>query len=369
MYLNKLHLVNFKNYKQTEVVFHPDVNCLIGKNGQGKTNVLDAIYYLSMCKSYLNPIDSQNINFEEAFFVIQGEWVKDELPNNLYCGVKKGSKKVFKKNKVIYEKLSDHIGLFPVVMISPYDRNLISEGSEVRRKWMDGIVSQTDKSYLQNLMKYVKVLDQRNALLKKMNDFGFFQREEIEIWNDQLIRYGQPIYEQRKVFLDTFIPVFRKFYALLSSNSETVNISYKSQLDGANFKVLLSENEKKDYRKEYTTVGIHKDDLLFEIEGHPIKKYGSQGQQKTFLIALRLAQFEWLYQQTEIKPLMLLDDIFDKLDNSRVHQLMDMVSKKDFGQVFVTDTDVDRVEKIFNNISVPYALFEVKNDQIHKNNV
>jgi DNA replication and repair protein RecF len=366
MYLNKLHLVNFKNYKQTEVVFHPDVNCLIGKNGQGKTNVLDAIYYLSMSKSYLNPIDSQNINFDEAFFVIQGEWIKDEMPNNLYCGVKRGSKKVFKKNKVVYDKLSDHIGLFPVVMISPYDRNLISEGSEVRRKWMDGIVSQTNKGYLQNLMKYYKVLEQRNALLKKMNDYGFFQREDLEIWNDQLIRFGQPIYEERSLFLDTFIPVFRRFYALLSNNSETVNISYKSQLEHTDFKVLLSENEKKDYKKEYTTVGVHKDDLLFEIGEHPIKKYGSQGQQKTFLIALRLAQFEWLYQQTEIKPLMLLDDIFDKLDNTRVQQLMEMVSKKDFGQVFVTDTDAERVAKIFKNIAVSYAEYEISDNQIQQ---
>lgn len=366
MHLNKLHLVNFKNYKQTEVEFHPDVNCLIGNNGQGKTNVLDAIYYLSMCKSYLNPIDSQNIHFGEAFFVIQGEWVKDKQPNNLYCGVKKGTKKVFKKNKVVYDKLSDHIGLFPVVMISPYDRNLISEGSEVRRKWMDGIISQTNKTYLQGLMKYYKILEQRNALLKKMSEFGFFQREDITIWNEQLVRFGQPIYEQRKTFLDTFIPVFRKFYALLSNNSETVNVSYKSQLENADFNVLLNENEKKDYRKEYTTVGIHKDDLIFEIGENPIKKYGSQGQQKTFLIALRLAQFEWLYQQTEIKPLMLLDDIFDKLDNLRVEKLMDMVSKKDFGQVFVTDTDAERVSKIFNNIAVSYAQYEINDNQIQQ---
>ncbi|MDX1446449.1 DNA replication/repair protein RecF [Lishizhenia sp.] len=368
MYLNKLSLVNFKNYKQAEFELSPEVNCFVGMNGAGKTNLLDAVHYLSMCKSYLNPVDRQNINFDEKFFVLQGEWFKEQKKIDIYCAVKAGSKKVFKKNKVEYEKLAQHIGLFPSVMISPYDRNLISEGSELRRKWMDGIIAQFDRGFLDNLTKYVKVVEQRNAVLKQMGSFGFFNRESIDVWDDQLVRYGQMVYERRKDFISDFTPVFQKYYALISGSKEEVGFEYKSQLHDADFMELVRQAERNDLRKQYSTVGVHKDDLIFTINGHPIKKFGSQGQQKSYLTALRLAQFEWLKEQLNVVPILMLDDIFDKLDNERVQRLMELVHQHEFGQVLVTDTDKERVEQIFKAIEVPIRLFEIEKNELEEVN-
>ena len=354
LFLEKISLVNFKNHLHASIHFSENVNCIIGSNGSGKTNLLDAIFYLSMCKSYLNPIDSQNVNFDEKFFVIQGEFFKNEKKDQVYCGVKKGTKKVFKKNNVTYEKLGEHIGLFPVVMISPYDRNLILEGSEIRRKWMDGIIAQFDKDYLKDLIKYSKVLTQRNALLKNMNSFGFFNRESMEVWDEQLVVLGNKIFERRKIFLEEFIPIFQSYYEALTENKEEVGVTYKSQLLEGDFLEQLKSAEQNDFRKQYSTVGTHKDDLIFTIHGHPVKKFGSQGQQKSFLIALRLAQFDWLKKQLNAVPILLLDDIFDKLDNQRVAYLMKLVSDNNFGQVFVTDTDKERVKNIFSSINTSY---------------
>ena len=367
MFLEKISLVNFKNYKLADIELSNEVNCFIGQNGSGKTNLLDAVYYLSMCKSYLNPIDSQNILFDESFFVVQGVWNKENKSDHIYCGIKKGTKKVFKKNKVLYEKLSEHIGQFPVVMISPYDRNLILEGSEVRRKWMDGIIAQFNRGYLDDLIRYGKILEQRNALLKNMSEFGFFNRESIEVWDEQLVQCGNKIHKVRLEFLEDFIPVFQKYYQWLTSDKEEVSLAYKSQLIDNDFLTMLKEAERRDFQKQYSTVGTHKDDLVFTIKEHPIKKFGSQGQQKSYLIALRLSQFEWLNNHLGVKPVLLLDDIFDKLDNERVERLMKMVSDKDFGQVLVTDTDFSRVQAIFENINTPYRCFEVIENEIKTN--
>jgi DNA replication and repair protein RecF len=317
-----------------------------------------------MCKSYLNPIDSQNILFDESFFVIQSVWNKNNAQETVYCGVKKGQKKIFKKNKVVYEKLAEHIGQFPAVMISPYDRNLILEGSEVRRKWVDGIISQFNRSFLDQLIKYGKVLEQRNALLKNIYSHGFFDREGMEVWDEQLVRYGQFVFQERNKFLSDFIPIFEKYYQWLSSNKEKVSLEYKSQLLEGDFHEMLKLAEKRDQRKQYSTVGIHKDDLVFTINGHPIKKFGSQGQQKSYLIALKLAQFEWLNLNLGMKPVLLLDDIFDKLDHNRVERLMEMVSNHDFGQVLITDTDIDRIKTIFHNIDTPFKAFIVNDNTI-----
>lgn len=364
MYLKRLSAVNFKNYDQVEIEFSAEVNCFVGQNGAGKTNLLDAVHYLSMCKSYLNPVDKQNIRFEENFFVLQSVWDKNEKEVDVYCGVKAGSKKIFKKNKVEYEKLSEHIGQFPSVMISPYDRNLISEGSEIRRKWMDGIISQFDAQFLDAIIKYAKVLVQRNAVLKQMGDFGFFNRESIEVWDQQLVRYGNIVFEKRNQFITEFLPVFKKYYALLSDDKENVGFEYRSQLAEQDFQSLLAQSQKQDMRRQYSTVGVHKDDLIFTINDHPIKKFGSQGQQKSYLIALRLAQFEWLKMHLGLKPILLLDDIFDKLDNERVQRLMQLVHNHEFGQVLVTDTDKNRVEAIFSAIEIPIRLFEVKQNEL-----
>lgn len=362
MFLSELTLINFKNYTQREFVLLPGINCFVGANGSGKTNVLDAVHYLSSCRSYLNSIDRQNIRFGEQFFVLEGRFKGGDTEDAIYCAVKAGSKKIFKRNKSEYEKLADHIGRYPSVMISPYDNDLIAEGSEVRRKWLDSIISQFDRSYLQALMRYAKVLEQRNALLKNFSERGFFEAETIEIWDEQLIELGKSIHAVRTEFLDRLIPVFQKYYQFIGMDSEQVAISYKSQLNEGDFRELLLQARRKDTFAQYTTVGTHKDDLVFTIKGYPVKKFGSQGQQKSFLLALRLAQFECLKENLKITPILLLDDIFDKLDQHRVQRLMSLVSDQHFGQVLVTDTDADRINKIFSEINVPYSMVDVSEE-------
>ncbi len=359
MHLKSLQLINFKNYEEAEFGLCDGINCFVGKNGSGKTNVLDAVHYLSMCKSYMNPVDRQNIRFEEHFFSILGHWQKGEKEISVHCAIKSGAKKVFKQNKKEYEKLADHIGQFPAVMISPYDKDLISEGSELRRKWMDGIISQFDRAYLADIQKYAKVLDQRNALLKNMHEHGLFDRESIDVWNHQLIEVGNRIHATRKEFLDEFIPVFQHHYNQIGRIEEEVHLDYRSQLNDHTFEEILVLFERKDAFSQYTNGGVHKDDLLFTIKGHPVKKFGSQGQQKSFIIALRLAQYEWLTRHLNIKPVLLLDDIFDKLDQSRVQRLMDLVSNNFFGQVLVTDTDEERIRTVFSSNNFSGKMFSV----------
>lgn len=365
-FLASLSLINFKNYKQADLVLSPAINCFVGPNGAGKTNILDAIHYLSMCKSYLNPVDSQNIQFNESFFVIQCVWNKAAKEEAIYCGVKRGSKKVFKKNKVAYDKLAEHIGQFPAVMISPYDRDLILEGSEVRRKWMDGIISQFDRNFLNDLIKYGKVLAQRNALLKNMGDFGFFDKDSVEVWDDQLVELGNRIHEVREKSMEDFIPIFQKYYQWISGEKEEVNLRYKSQLFTKPFHQILVEAQKDDLRRQFSTVGTHKDDFVFTINGHAIKKFGSQGQQKSYLIALKLAQYEWLFHRLNCKPVLLLDDIFDKLDHTRVERLMQLVNEQNFGQVLITDTDKERIASIFEKNNINYKSFSINENSIEE---
>lgn len=359
MHLKELHLINFKNYEESEVALSEGVNCFVGANGSGKTNILDAVYYLSMCKSYLNVLDRQNIRFGEHFFSIRGNWQKEDQEIEIHCAVKQGAKKIFRKNKKEYEKLADHIGQFPVVMISPYDRDLISEGSELRRKWMDGIISQFDRKYLEDIQRYSRVLDQRNALLRNMYDHGLFDRESIEVWNVQLCNLGKNIHEKRKQFIAEFLPVFRERYNYIGQEDEAVGLEYRSQLHDSTFEDLLKTFERKDALTHYSNAGTHKDDLVFSIKGHPIKKFGSQGQQKSFIIALRLAQYEWLKQHLGVNPVLLLDDIFDKLDQHRVKKLLQLVSDHYFGQVLVTDTDLDRLRSVFSENEIGLRIFEV----------
>jgi len=359
MYLKTLSLINFKNHAEKQFDLNDDINVFVGNNGTGKTNILDAVNYLSMCKSFLNSVDRQNIKFDEKFFLIQGNFIKDEKSNQISCGVTFGQKKKIKRNKKEYEKLADHIGEFPVVVISPYDSNLISEGSEVRRKFIDSIISQYDKKYLATLMKYNKVLQQRNALLKRFQELRIFEAESIEIWDAQLVLLGNFIFEKRKEFLADFLPSFQNFFNLISNGYESINIEFNSQLNTNSLSNLLNEASRKDSRVGYTTVGIQKDDLVFQINGNPIKKFGSQGQQKSFLIALKLTQFEYITALLNKKPILLLDDIFDKLDHGRVERLMKMVSDHVFGQVLITDTDEERIDKVFKNIPVSKSVFKL----------
>ena len=364
MYLTHLHLLNFKNYSDTEIQFSSRLNGIVGDNGSGKTNILDAIHYLSMCKSYLNVIDRQNIKFGELFFSIQGNWKEQETESVVNCAVKLGSKKVVKRNKKEYERLADHIGLYPVVFISPYDGDLVAEGSELRRRWMDGILVQVDRIYLDQLQQYNRVLEQRNALLKNMFEHRLFDAESVEVWDQQLVTCGKLIYEKRRSFLNEFIPIFQKYYCIIGTEAEQVGLSYRSQLNEGDFAMLLKDSLRKDTFTHFTNVGLHKDDLVFTLNGNPVKKFGSQGQQKSFIIALRLAQYEWLKVCLNNTPVLLLDDIFDKLDGQRVEKLLKIVTEDFFGQVIVTDTDRSRMEQLFSSLNVSSNLFEVTSQQL-----
>ncbi len=361
MYLKKLIFANFKNCEQAELNFSEKINCFVGNNGAGKTNVLDGIYYLSFCKSYFNSMDSQNILHGSPFFAIHGHYSKNGNKDDLVsCLQKRGSKKQFKHNKKEYERLADHIGLYPLVMVSPYDRDLINDGSEIRRKYIDGVIAQFDRIYLDHLLNYNKVLAQRNALLKSMAERRSFNHSEIEIWNTKLIELGNSIFEKREIFLTEFSPIFQKYFELITKGKEQVSISYDSQLFENGLGDLLCKSFEKDCMMRYTTQGVHKDDLLFKIGDHPIKKFGSQGQQKSFVIAIKLAQFEYTKNIKGFNPVLLLDDIFDKLDGNRVEQLIELVSKNNFGQVFITDTQRTRVERLFQKNKIDHKIFMVE---------
>ena len=359
MILNQLSLVNYKNFESSTFEFDTKINCFVGANGIGKTNALDAIYHLAFGKSYFNPVASQNIKHGEDFFVVDGKFEKNERNEKLIVSLKKGQKKVIKRNGKAYEKFSEHIGFIPLVIISPADRDLISEGSDVRRKFIDSVISQSDKTYLKNVISYNKVLSQRNALLKYFAANNTFNSDTLEVYNEQLNTFGQPIFEKRQAFLETFIPIFKDRYASISNSSEDVNLTYKSDLFEAELNTILQANIAKDRAIQYTSVGIHKDDLQFKIEDYPIKKFGSQGQQKSFLIALKLAQFDFIKQQSGVPPILLLDDIFDKLDENRVAQIISMVNEDHFGQIFISDTHAERTEDVVKQIHQSYKIIKL----------
>jgi DNA replication and repair protein RecF len=364
MYLQQLSFLNFKNYSEAEISLSEGVNAFVGNNGAGKTNLLDAVHYLSLCKSYFNPIDSQQIKQGADFFMINGVFEKNGNKEVVACGVKRNQKKQFKRNKKDYQRLADHIGLLPLVMISPYDISIIIEGSEERRKFIDNVISQTDHNYLDELIVYNKVLTNRNALLRQIADTGRYDPELLAVFDEQLIASGMRIFEKRRNFMEIFTGIFNKHYQFISEDAEQVELIYESQLLQDEFAGLLKKSMERDRVLERTTTGIHKDDLQFNIHGMPMKKFGSQGQQKSFLIALKLAQYTFLTQKNGFKPLLLLDDIFDKLDDNRVTKLMQMVSNNDFGQVFITDTSMSRVEGIFEKINVGVKLFKVTEGNI-----
>lgn len=365
MWLKNITLLNFKNYADAAVSFSKTVNAFVGNNGAGKTNLLDAIHYLCLCKSYFNPIDTQQIKTGQDLFMIQGDFDLKDKNEKISCGVKRNQKKQFKRNKKEYDKLADHIGLFPLVMISPYDSSIIMEGSEERRRFMDNVISQTNAQYLDELITYNKQLQSRNAFLKQVAATRRFDPALLEIYDEQLAHSGKKIFEKRKEFMIDFIPLFNQHYQFLTDDREQVQLEYASQLNETPFETLLLQSAEKDKILERTTTGIHKDELLFTISDMPLKKFGSQGQQKSFLIALKLAQYSYLQKHKGFKPLLLLDDIFDKLDDMRMHKLMEMVSHHDFGQIFITDTGRERVLNIFNKINVPITLYDVDNGSIN----
>ena len=359
MLLRRLSLINYKNFESKELVFDSKINCFVGDNGIGKTNILDSIYHLSFGKSYFNPVSSQNIRHGSDFFVIDGTFEKEDREEKIVCSLKKNNKKIIKRNGKAYDRFADHIGLLPLVIISPADRDLIIEGSDTRRKFIDGVISQSHKSYLQHLINYNKVVSQRNALLKYFAANRTFNKDTLAVYNEQMNTYGNEIYKKRTSFLETFIPIFQEQYKAITGNTEDVSLSYDSKLKQDDLLTLLNKNLDKDRALQYTSVGIHKDDLSFEISNYPIKKFGSQGQQKSYLIALKFAQFHFMKSQSGTTPILILDDIFDKLDEHRVSHIITLVNDENFGQIFISDTHAERTESIVKKTHQSYKIFKL----------
>ena len=365
MILNRISILNYKNLEQVELDFSPKMNCFIGQNGMGKTNLLDAIYYLSFCKSATNPIDSQNMMHDQDFFVIQGVYETEKGDREeVYCGMKRRQKKQFKRNKKEYSRLSDHIGFIPLVMVSPSDAELIAGGSEERRRFMDVVISQYDKEYLEALIRYNKALQQRNVLLKAEVEAD---EELMLVWEEMMAAMGEVVFRKRREFINEFIPIFQTFYSTISQDKEQVNLAYESHAAQGELLQMLKENRMRDRIMGYSLKGVHKDDLIMQLGDYPIKREGSQGQNKTYLIALKLAQFDFLRRTgSNTAPLLLLDDIFDKLDASRVEQIVKIVSGDKFGQIFITDTNREHLDKIMMKIEGEYKVFGVDKGAVYE---
>lgn len=354
MQISRLSLVNFKNYVQAEVEFGPGFNCITGDNGIGKTNLLDAVYYLSFCKSAINSADNQNISLGAPFFVIHGSYT--DSPGNIlevYCGLKKGDKKQFKLNKKEYQRLSDHIGKIPLVFIRPEDTELITGVSEIRRRFMDSVISQYDRNYLEDLLLYNRVLKQRNQLLKNFAEQRYFDPVALEIYDEQMAETGDRIFKLRKNFFDAFHPIFAEVYNGIAGKSEEVSLSLVSHLNQESTGALLRRNIDRDRAAQFTQSGIHRDDMELSIMSMPAWKFASQGQQKTMVLSLRLAQFFFLSARTGLTPILMLDDIYDKLDESRMLRLLDICRQQPFGQILITDTHHERIPVLLHAMGIP----------------
>ena len=359
--LEKLSLINYKNIQTATLELSPKINCFIGQNGVGKTNVLDAIYYLSFCHSANNPIDSQVIRHGEEFFMIEGSYNEEIMVS---CGFKRGSKKHFKKNKKEYKRLSEHIGLIPVVMVSPSDTLLIDGGSEERRRLMDMVISQYDRSYIEHLNRYNKALQQRNTMLKAEEEPNI---DVMSLWEEQMAMAGEEIFQKRDAFVKEMVPIFQRFYETISGNREQVALNYVSHCQRGPLLEVIQRDRFKDRAVGYSLHGIHRDDLEIMLGGHQMKREGSQGQHKTFVIALKLAQFDFLKRtNTKTTPLLLLDDIFDKLDAQRVEQIVSLVAGNEFGQIFITDTNRDHLDQILSTSSHDYKIFYVEDGNVQE---
>lgn len=357
MILKRISILNYKNLEQVELTFSPKLNCFLGQNGMGKTNLLDAVYFLSFCKSAGNPIDSQNIRHDADFFVTQGFYeAADGTLEEVYCGMKRRQKKQFKRNKKEYTRLSDHIGFLPLVMVSPADTELIAGGSDGRRRFMDVVISQYDKEYLDALIRYNKALVQRNTLLKSEQPV---EDELFVAWEEMMAKAGEVVYRKREAFVNEFIPIFQSFYSFISQDREQVGLSYRSHARDTSLLEVLRESRERDRIMGFSLKGIHKDDLEMLLGDFPIKREGSQGQNKTYLVALKLAQFDFLHRAGNTVPLLLLDDIFDKLDASRVEQIVKLVAGDRFGQIFITDTNREHLDNILHKVGGDYRMFRV----------
>jgi DNA replication and repair protein RecF len=359
-HLTKLHLLHFRNHREAEVVLGPEVNCFVGPNGVGKTNLLDAVHYLALAKSYFEAVDMHNILDGEEYFMVQGAMRTEQGEDGLLCTVRKGQRKVLSRNRKEYDRLSDHVGRYPVVMITPYDGQLILDGSEVRRRFLDGLIAQFDKGYLDDLIRYNRALAQRNILLKRFAEQGGGSLQVLEPWDMQLIQYGTAVHMARKAFLQELVPMLVEHYAGISGAREEVALEYRSSLNEVPLADLLNGAWERDRSATHTTVGVHKDDLVFTINGQPLKRYGSQGQQKTYLIALKLAQFDLTRARSGVRPILLLDDIFDKIDPQRMRHLLQLLSGQRFGQVLITDTDAARLHTALDGLKLDVRFFHLR---------
>jgi len=364
LFIKELQVENYKNIESVSLKADKKFICFTGENGAGKTNLIDSIHYLSLGKSYFSNIETQNIRFNQNYFHLKSVFHRNEQPFKITCGYMKGDKKVIKKNGEAYSRFSEHVGEFPVVMITPYDIELIHGGSEERRRFLDILISQTDKTYLENLMSFVKILKQRNAHLKFLSFTKSNDKKLIQIYNEQLCRVAEPIFLSRKEFINDFRKVFHSLYSKISGAREDVGMTYISQLNENSLAIMLERCFYDDIKAERTSYGPHKDDIDLIINERPVKKFGSQGQQKSFLLALKLAEYETIRKKKGFMPLLLLDDIFDKLDAFRISQMMGIISGSDYGQTFITDTDRDRVEKFFHPFSSDLSVFHVDKGSI-----
>lgn len=364
MILKKLSILNYKNIAEASLELSPKMNCLIGRNGMGKTNVLDVVYYLSFCRSASNPIDSQVIRHDADVTFIEGEYWDDNQELLVSCGMKRGTKKHFKRNKKEYKRLSEHIGLIPLVVVAPSDTLLIEGSSEERRRLMDVVISQYDHSYIDALARYNNAHQQRNSLLK-LED----QEPDpllMQLWEEQMAEAGELLYRKRMAFVEELTPVFQEYYQQISGGKEQVGLHYVSHCQRGPLLEVIQRDRMKDRAVGYSLHGVHRDDLEFTLGGHPMRREGSQGQNKTYVIALKLAQFEFLKRTaSQTTPLLLLDDIFDKLDADRVEQIVRLVSSDGFGQIFITDTNRDHLDQILSNSHMDYKIFHVENGEIH----
>ena len=355
MILNGISLLNYRNLQEVEIAFSPKINCLIGSNGMGKTNLLDAVYYLSFCKSAINASDSSNIMHDAPFFMLQGYYCSDSgVEREVSCGLKRGEKKQFRRDGKLYERLSDHIGSVPLVMVSPADVSMVSESGEERRRFVNAVLSQMDREYMSAMQQYNRLLLQRNKMLKDQ----VVDRALLEVIDMRMSALAQPIYEARKRFVDDLRPIVAEYYKAVSGDSEQVDIQYESELADASLESILSASFEKDRIMKHTTSGVHRDDFAFTMNGHPIRRFGSQGQQKSFLVSLKFAQYEIMKRNYGFAPILLLDDVFDKLDMGRISNLLQMVASNDFGQIFITDSNKVRMAGIVDGLTQDRAYFE-----------
>ena len=359
MTLKELHIINFKNIREADLTFADKLNCFVGLNGQGKTNLLDAIYYLSFTKSAFNTIDSQNILHDAEFAMIQGVYSADgdqDETMQVTCGIRRGQKKQFRCGKKDYQRMLDHIGRIPLVMVSPEDSQLIAEGSDERRRFMDVVIGQTDRAYLEHLNLYNALVKQRNALLKQYGDSGqpSIPDELFEVIEMQMVPHAMYIFAQRKAFVEAFVPLFADLYKTIAEVEEMPQLTYRSQLFDRDLGEALQRTRQRDLILGWTSQGVHKDELEMQLGDYPLRRVGSQGQQKTYLIAMKLAQALYLSSQQSAvssrKPILLLDDIFDKLDATRVARIVNLVRGEQFGQIFLTDTDRQHLTDIVRPI-------------------